>query len=82
VELTGTIVPNPGGGSLRIRQAFDNQQSVWRDATLMPNGTFAWSGHAPAGSSALDAVAWFEGNRKFGASRSAPVDLSPPPPVR
>jgi hypothetical protein len=82
VELTGTIVPNPGGGSLRIRQAFDNQQSVWRDATLMPNGTFAWSGHAPAGSSALDAVAWFEGNRKFGASRSEPVDLSPPPPVR
>ncbi|MEP6714209.1 MAG: hypothetical protein ABJC09_01465 [Terriglobia bacterium] len=82
VELTGTIVPNPGGGSLRIRQAFDNQQAVWRDATLMPNGTFAWSGHAPAGSSALDAVAWFEGNRKFGASRSAPVDLSPPPPIR
>jgi hypothetical protein len=82
VDLKGAIVPNPGGGTLRIRLAFDNQQSRWVVVPLPAGGTFAWSGPAPAGSFGLDAVAAFEGNRKYGAARSAPVDLAPPSAIR
>jgi hypothetical protein len=39
-------------------------------------GTYAWSGKAPLGSRSLDAVAMFEGNRKFGASRSDTLRLT------
>jgi hypothetical protein len=82
LDLKGAIVPNPGGGTLRIRLAFDNQQSRWVFVPLTAGGTFEWSGPAPAGSFGLDAVAVFEGNRKYGEARSAPVDLAPPPAIR
>jgi hypothetical protein len=82
VALTGAITPNPGGGSLRLRLAFDNQQARWVDVSMTSTGAFTWSEHVPRDSSALNAVAWFEGNRKFGSSRSLPVDLNKPPPIR
>jgi hypothetical protein len=82
VSLTGKVTPIPGGGRLSLRLGFDNQQSFWTTVPMSPVGAFSWSGQAPAGSSALDAVANFEGNRKFGNSRSAPVQLRPPPPIK
>lgn len=82
VDLKGALVPNPGGGTLRIRLAFDNQQASWVVAPLTAGGTFAWSGPAPAGSFGLNAVALFEGNRKYAVARSAPVNLGPPPVIK
>ena len=82
VELTGTIAPYPGGGSMHLRLAFDNQQVRWVTVSIMTSSAFAWSEFAPKGSTSLNVIAWFEGNRKFGSSRSAPIDLNPPPPIR
>ncbi len=82
IDLKGSVVPNPGGGGLRIRLAFDGKQSYWVSAPLSASGTFAWSGLAPSGSSALNAVALFDGNRKYSLSRSAPLDLTPPTPIK
>ncbi len=82
IDLGGKVVPSPGGGTIRIRLAFSNQQSRWVTVPLTSAGTFSWSDHAPAGSGELNAVARFEGNRKFGAAHSNPYDLRPPPPLR
>jgi hypothetical protein len=44
-------------------------------------GKFTWAGHAPTGSFALEAIAWYEGNRKFSSSRSNVAKVVHPPIV-
>ncbi len=82
VEFTGAVTADPGGGTVRVRVEFDGQQPVWKEATLGSGGSFSWSGAAPQGSAIADAVAWFEGNRTFGAARSAPAHVERPPVLR
>jgi hypothetical protein len=81
IFLNGTVSPNPGGGEVYIRLDYKIQQAKWVKTSVTANGKFTWNGPA-TGSSPLEAIAWFEGNRKFGASRSAPVKVYSPPIVR
>jgi hypothetical protein len=73
--LSGKVTPGPGGGMVSLRLDFDNTQPTWVSVVATAAGTYAWSGKAPVGSRSLDAVATFEGNRKFGASRSDTLRL-------
>jgi hypothetical protein len=82
VILNGTIAPDPGGGVVHIRLDFENQQARWVTVACAPDGTFTWSGHAPENSRMLEAIAWFEGNRKFSSSRSNAIKLDAPPVIR
>jgi hypothetical protein len=70
-------VPNPGGGSLYLRLNYDNQQLRWNTLALTTGGTFRWSEYAPPGRATLEATAWFEGNRKYGAARYTSVGSRP-----
>ena len=82
VTLTGAITPYPGGGTVQIRQDFENQLPRWVAVTAVPGGEFTWTGSAPTNAFVLEAVAWFEGNRKFGSSRSNTAKVTPPPVIR
>lgn len=79
VTIKGTVAPGPGGGTARLRLDFQGQQPRWVAVAVGADGTFAWNGNPPAGSFVVEAVAWFEGNRKFGPSRSNALTLKPPP---
>ena len=82
VILQGTIAPNPGGGIVRIRLDFENQQARWITVDCASDGTFTWSGHPSENSRILEAIARFEGNRKFRSSLSNAVKLNAPPVIR
>lgn len=81
IFLKGTVSPDPGGGEIHIRLDYKDQHARWVKTTVKAGGKFAWNGPA-AGSSPLEAIAWFEGNRKFGSSRSGPAKAFSPPIVR
>jgi hypothetical protein len=82
LALKGSVTPNPGGGTVYIRLGFGNHQASWVSVSLAANGTFSWSGKAPSDSFSLDTLARFEGNRKFGSSKSNPLRITPPPVIR
>jgi hypothetical protein len=82
IILEGSVTPNPGGGPLYVRLAFANHQAAWIPVTLAANGKFSWTGKAPTDSFDFDTLARFEGNRRFGSSKSAPLHLKPPPIIR
>jgi hypothetical protein len=82
VEVNGAVTPDPGGGTVRLRLDFQNQQPEWLSLQVAPGGAFGWTGYSPPHSFTLGAVAWFDGNRSFGSSRSNDLHLTPPPPVR
>ena len=82
VTLKGKISPDPGGGDVYVRLAFEGQQARWVKLAAAAGGTFQWSGAAPSGSFKLATIADFEGNRKYGSSASSPLELSPPPALR
>lgn len=82
VTLEGKVAPDPGGGTVQIRLDFQNQQARWVPVAVAGGGKFIWKGHAPANSFVLDGIAYFEGNRKFGSSRSDPVEVKHPPIIK
>lgn len=82
ITLRGTIAPDPGGGIVRIRLDFPKYQAFWVEVSAQPGGKFTWTGQPMGDGTKLQAVAWFEGNRKFGSSRSNLLDLFPPPIIR
>jgi hypothetical protein len=82
VTVQGTVSPDPSGGTARIRLDFAGKQARWETLAVAPGGKFSWSGHAPSDSFVVDAVAWFEGNRNFGSSRSNEVTIKHPPVIR
>ena len=75
VELNGQISPDPGGGVVRIRLAYDGHDARWISAPLAAGGLFAVRDKAPADSFRLSAVALFEGNKAWSEARS-PVCIS------
>lgn len=81
VSLDGKITPDPGGGVVHIRVDFQNHQARWVTTSLAPGGHFSWNEIAPADSFMLEGTVWFEGNRKFGSSRSQPIKVSAPPVI-
>jgi hypothetical protein len=81
VQLDGTVTPDPGGGLIRLRVAFEGKDAVWMPVSVGAKGVFVWTGTAPSPSQKLDSVADFEGNAVYGPARSAPYHLEPPPPI-
>jgi hypothetical protein len=73
VMLNGTVAPDPGRGTVRIRLDFQNQQARWQSVVIAPGGKLTWTVHAPQNSLVLNAIAWFEGSRKLGSYRSNPA---------
>jgi hypothetical protein len=61
---------------VNIRLDFDNAQARWVAVNATAAGAFTWTGPAPAGSKVIDAIASFEGNRKFGSSRSNGIRMT------
>jgi type II secretory pathway pseudopilin PulG len=82
VQFTGTVTPDPGGGTVMVRLEFAGHQATWVKTPLGGGGVFAWSGTAPSDSFTADAVGWFEGNRTFGSARSLPAHVEHPPIIR
>lgn len=82
VTFDGLISPNPGGGIVHIRIDFDGHQARWHTVPASANGKFTWSGAAPDDSFVVEAVAWYEGNRKFGSSRSNVAKVAHPPIIK
>lgn len=81
IALSGKVSPGPGGGMVSLRLDFDNAQPTWVSVAATAAGTYAWAGKAPLGSRSLDVVASFEGNRKFGTSRSDTLQLTAYPVI-
>ena len=81
VELTGAVTPDPGGGSVRLRRAYDGLDARWVTADLLPGGTFAYREHAPR-SRVLHAIAVYEGNARWSECRSPERTVTAPPPLR
>jgi hypothetical protein len=81
VEVSGSVAPDPGGGFVRIRLAYDGFNARWVSAPLLPGGTFTYQERAPA-SALLNAIALYEGNQKLSESRSPERRITPPPPIR
>ena len=52
IQITGSVSPNPGGGVLRLRLAFDGIDAVWVPLSLATGGTYVWKGQPPLGQSA------------------------------
>lgn len=82
VILNGTIAPDPGGGVVHIRLDFENQQARWVTVACAAGGMFTWNDPAPDNSRFLEAITWFEGNRKFSSSRSNVIKLNAPGVIR
>jgi hypothetical protein len=48
----------------------------------MPGGAFVLNTLAPADTFKLDSIAVYEGSTLLAPSRSVPLQLSPPPPIK
>ena len=81
VELTGAVSPDPGGGFVRIRLAYDGLDARWVTADLLPGGTFAYREHAPQ-SRVLHTIAVYEGNARWSGCRSPERTVTAPPALR
>jgi hypothetical protein len=73
IRLDGTVSPDPGGGIVRIRLAFEGQDAFWTPVVLGTGGVFTWQGRSSATS--LDAIAAFEGTALYGPAQSPPLKL-------
>lgn len=82
IQLQGAVTPNPGGGIVRIRLAFDGADVFWVPVNVAPDGTFVWNGHPQGTATQLDSVAAFEGTALYGPARSAPLHREQPPQIR
>lgn len=82
VEISGHVSPGNIVGKVRIRLAYTGLPARWVTADLKPGGTFEYKEKAPAGTSELQTMALFEGNKYYSESRSQEKRLVPPPPVR
>ena len=79
VKLTGTVSPNPSGGKARIRLDYAGQQARWVTVNVGGNGVFTYSRNPPSSTTnRLEAIAWFDGSRTHGSSRSVPARLVRP----
>jgi hypothetical protein len=81
IKIDGLINPDPGGGVVRLRLAFEGKDLVWIPLTLSAGGFFTWEGSSPGGSTRLGAVASFEGTAVYGPATSSPLILKRPPPI-
>ncbi len=81
IRLTGVVTPDPGDGTVRIWVAFKNNAARWVTATLQDGGTFLAQLQAPSGSTELNTLAVFEGNKLWSESRSPVLTRKPPNPV-
>lgn len=81
VEFTGTVTPNPGGGTVRLRVSFGDHAARWFTTPVSSAGGYVWSGTAPADSFIAEAVAWYDGSRTHSTARSVPVTVKHPPIV-
>ena len=82
IQLNGSVSPDPGGGIAHVRLAFNGLAAEWKTAPIMPGGAFVLNTTGPAGSTKLDSVALYEGSTLLAPSRSAPMTISPPPPIK
>jgi len=81
VELKGSVTPDPGTGSVRLRLAYADHHARWVTAPLQPGGSFSYTEKAPADTRTLFAVALFEGNRQWSESRSPERKITAPPVI-
>jgi hypothetical protein len=56
---------------------FSDQHGPRESVLIAPGGKLTWTVHAPQNSLVLNAIAWFEGSRKFGSYRSNPPAKAP-----
>ena len=82
VEITGNVSPDPGGGFVRIRLAYEGHNARWVTAPLLPGGTFAYKEHAPPATRTLYTLALFEGNKQWSEARSPERKITAPPAIR
>jgi hypothetical protein len=82
IQLNGSVSPDPGGGIIHIRLAFDGLAARWLVVPIMPGGAFVLNTLAPADTFKLDSIAVYEGSTLLAPSRSVPLQLSPPPPIK
>ena len=74
--VTGTVVPNPGGGRARVWIEFDaGAAAFWTYETLDDFGGFVWKADPPDGARELQAYAVFEGNAVYESAASDMVDV-------
>ena len=71
LDISGTVSPAPGAGSVRLRLEFENQPPQWISVPLQAGGGYQFQTETSAPSGArLWALARFEGNQDLAPSES------------
>ena len=76
IQVSGSVKPDPGSGSILLRTYFEGLQPKWRQVPLKPGGTYIIQ-FQPEADVRLEVMAYYEGSADSADAYSPVLHLEP-----